>query len=108
MDSNVPRPTLPRYEYSHPTASITSPLPPVGHGSYHPSGDASVPTSSLYPPSSSSLPTTAADQLVLPSNATTSTAHSITEHDQLKMGSTPASVSTTTIDRIGYDEREMR
>lgn len=108
MDSNVPRPTLPRYEYSHPTASITNPLPPVGHGNYHPSGDASVPTSSLYAPASSSLSTTAADQLVLPSNPTSSTAYSTNELDQLKMGSTSTSVNTTSIDRIGYDEREMR
>ncbi|SAL99305.1 hypothetical protein [Absidia glauca] len=107
MDSNVPRPTLPRYEYSHPTASITNPLPPVGHGNYHPSGDASVPTSSLYAPASSSLSTTAADQLVHPSNPTSSTAYSTNEHDQLKMGSTSASVNATSIDRIGYDEREM-
>ncbi|KAI8343729.1 velvet factor-domain-containing protein [Chlamydoabsidia padenii] len=102
MDNNIPQPVLSRYEYSQPTTATATLPPPIGQTGYHPPSDASVPTSSHYSPSSS-LPLSTTDQHVIPTNTNT-----MTEQDQLKIGSIPPSIGTTTIDRIGYDEREMR
>ncbi|ORZ09893.1 velvet factor-domain-containing protein [Absidia repens] len=95
MNNNVH--TAPRYDYGHHTTALPlpqQPQPPQSQPTqtgYHPSSDASVPTSSFYPAET--------DQRVILNNTKVPK-----EEDQPKlMENIPFA-----IDRIGYDEREMR
>jgi hypothetical protein len=116
MDNNGPH-TIPRYDYGHhmtppPPASPLQPtsLRPQGQSSHAMNADASVPTASHYTHSPAThLPASDEPAILGSSNVPQRAGHPqqpppTSEDDQVRLMNTiPA-----TIDRIGYDEREMR